>query len=64
MFYQIKDVEDTELFVDFPGASTLTGRISGLAGYTDYEFRLLAYTKVGGTFKGSPITIKTNEGSE
>lgn len=62
MFYQISGVENTELFKDYPGNTTFSGVIDGLNGYTDYEFRLLAYTKVGGKLKSSPVTKKTKEG--
>lgn len=57
-------MDKTELWKDFPGAKTFRGTISGLAGFTDYEFRLLAYTRVGGTLKGSPVIVKTKEGSK
>ena len=57
-------MEDTELFKDFPRNTTFSGFIDGLNGYTDYEFRMLAYTKVGGKLKGSPLTRKTKEGGK
>lgn len=64
MFYNIRGVENTELFKDFPGNTTFEGSIDDLNGYTDYEFRMMAYTKVGGKLKGSPLTKKTKEGSK
>ena len=52
------------MFKRFDGNTTFEGVITGLAGFTDYEIRLLAFTKVGGTFKGSPAVVKTREGSK
>lgn len=62
VFYQLKGFVRTELFKDFPGNTTYSGLITGLHGFTDYEFRLLAYTKVGGTLKSPPTTAKTFKG--
>ena len=52
IYYEIKDVKDTVLWIDYPGAKTFKGTVRGLAGYRDYKFQLMAYTKVGGTVKG------------
>lgn len=60
----MKNQPETELFKQFDGNKTYTGVINHLAGYTDYEFRLLAYTKVGGRFKSSPVTVKTHRGGK
>lgn len=62
VYYQMKNQPETELFKQFDGNKTYTGVINHLAGYTDYEFRLLAYTKVGGRFESSPVTVKTHRG--
>ena len=64
VYYQIRDTPTTELFKRFDGNTTFEGVITGLAGFMDYEIRLLAVTKVGGTFKGSAVVIKTREGSK
>ena len=60
----LKKQPETELFKDFPGNLTLRGTIDKLVGFVDYEFQLMAYTKVGGNFKGSPVTVRTLEGGE
>ena len=64
VYYQIRGIPTTELSKRFDGNTTFEGVITGLAGFTDYEIRLLAFTKVGGTFKGSAVVVKTREGSK
>ncbi|XP_047144342.1 protein sidekick-1 isoform X1 [Hydra vulgaris] len=61
-FYSIKNLPDTELFKDFPGNLTLRGTINKLVGFVDYEIYLMAYTRVGGNFRGNPVTVRTLEG--
>ena len=63
VFYQLKGFPKTEMFTDFPGNTTFRGEVTKLNGYTDYEFRVMAYTKVGGILKSPPVTMKTFEGS-
>eukprot|EP00111_Clytia_hemisphaerica_P021271 TCONS_00062616-protein len=62
VFYELKGFPTTEMFEDFPGNTTFSGTITKLNGYTDYEFRVMAYTKVGGLLKSPPVTRKTFEG--
>jgi hypothetical protein len=63
VYYQLKGYQQPN-FKDFPGNTTFSGLIDKLNGYSDYEFRVMAYTKVGGTLKSPPVTSKTFEGSE
>ena len=65
MFYYLKGFEvNTEKSEDFPGNTTFSGTITKLNGFTDYSFRVMAYTKVGGNLKSPPVTRKTFEGSK
>ena len=44
--------------------NTLTKTVTGLLIYTEYEFRVLAFTSVGDGPKSSTLTERTNEGGK
>ena len=60
--YIIRNQPLSELFHDAPNNKTHEVVLTDLVGHTEYEVRVLAYTKIGDGYAGGMVRVKTQEG--
>ena len=64
LFYKKKSSSGSQTVVPVNNGSTLTKVFTGLNGYTEYEFQVLAYTSKGNGPRSNPLSATTKEAGE